>query len=86
MSPELKPIWNDGMGFNYSFMEPIKQEKELKNTSRHVSGWGLARPLSLLPLALALGTLRWRTGRLWPCIALHGWSNLALVAYVLWPG
>ena len=52
----------------------------------HVSGWGLARPLSLLPLALALGTLRWRTGRLWPCIALHGWSNLALVAYVLWPG
>ena len=37
MSPELKPIWNDGMGFNYSFMEPIKQEKELKNTSRTVS-------------------------------------------------
>nr|WP_245930749.1 CPBP family intramembrane glutamic endopeptidase [Methylobacterium radiodurans] len=49
------------------------------------SGWGLARPVSLLPLALALGILRWRTGRLWPCIALHGWSNLALVAYVLWP-
>ncbi|WP_373322067.1 CPBP family intramembrane glutamic endopeptidase [Methylobacterium dankookense] len=51
----------------------------------HVTGWGLARPVSLLPLALALGTLRWRTGRLWPCIALHGWSNLALIAYVLWP-
>ncbi|MDR7038246.1 membrane protease YdiL (CAAX protease family) [Methylobacterium sp. BE186] len=51
----------------------------------HISAWGLARPVSLLPLALMLGWLRWRTGRLWPCIALHGWSNLALVAYVLWP-
>ncbi len=50
------------------------------------SGLSLARPVSLLPLALALGILRWRTGRLWPCIALHGWSNLALIAYVLWPG
>ncbi len=49
------------------------------------SGWGLARPVSLLPLALALGILRWRTGRLWPCIALHSWSNLALITYVLWP-
>jgi uncharacterized protein len=52
----------------------------------HVSSWGLARPVSLLPLALALGWLRWRTGRLWPGIALHGWSNLALVTYLLWPG
>jgi uncharacterized protein len=52
----------------------------------HVSAWGFARPVSLLPLALMLGWLRWRTGRLWPCIALHGWSNLSLVAYVLWPG
>ncbi|WP_246692384.1 MULTISPECIES: CPBP family intramembrane glutamic endopeptidase [unclassified Methylobacterium] len=51
----------------------------------HVSSWGLARPVSLLPLALVLGWLRWRTGRLWPGIALHGWSNLALVTYVLWP-
>ncbi|HEX8416326.1 MAG TPA: type II CAAX endopeptidase family protein [Methylobacterium sp.] len=51
----------------------------------HLSAAGLARPVSLLPLALMLGWLRWRTGRLWPCIALHGWSNLALVAYVLWP-
>lgn len=51
----------------------------------HVSAWGFARPVSLAPLALMLGWLRWRTGRLWPCIALHGWSNLALVAYVLWP-
>ncbi|MGU3537227.1 CPBP family intramembrane glutamic endopeptidase [Methylobacterium sp. A54F] len=51
----------------------------------HLSAWGLARPVSLLPLALMLGWLRWRTGRLWPCIALHGWSNLALIAYVLWP-
>lgn len=51
----------------------------------HVSAWGLARPVSLAPLALVLGWLRWRTGRLWPCIALHGWSNLALIAYVLWP-
>ncbi|WP_175544089.1 type II CAAX endopeptidase family protein [Methylobacterium sp. UNC378MF] len=52
----------------------------------HISSWGLARPISLLPLALALGWLRWRTGRLWPGIALHGWSNLALVTYLLWPG
>ncbi|WP_336486543.1 CPBP family intramembrane glutamic endopeptidase [Methylobacterium nigriterrae] len=51
----------------------------------HASAWGLARPVSLMPLALMLGWLRWRTGRLWPCIALHGWSNLALIAYVLWP-
>lgn len=51
----------------------------------HLSAAGLARPVSLLPLALMLGWLRWRTGRLWPCIALHGWSNLALVTYVLWP-
>nr|WP_244435300.1 CPBP family glutamic-type intramembrane protease [Methylobacterium sp. B34] len=50
-----------------------------------MSSWGLARPVSLLPLALALGWLRWRTGRLWPGIALHGWSNLALVTYLLWP-
>ncbi|WP_286159017.1 CPBP family intramembrane glutamic endopeptidase [Methylobacterium sp. Leaf456] len=45
----------------------------------------LARPLTLLPLALTLGWLRWRTGRLWPCILLHAWSNLALVAYQLGP-
>lgn len=51
----------------------------------HVSSWGLARPVSLLPLAVTLGLLRWRTGRLWPCVALHGWSNLALVVYLLWP-
>ena len=51
----------------------------------HVSSFGLARPISLLPLAFALGLLRWRTGRLWPGIALHGWSNLALVVYLLWP-
>ncbi|MFC5564470.1 CPBP family intramembrane glutamic endopeptidase [Methylobacterium aerolatum] len=51
----------------------------------HVSSFGLARPVSLLPLAVALGLLRWKTGRLWPCIALHGWSNLALVVYLLWP-
>lgn len=51
----------------------------------HISGWSLARPISLVPLAVMLGWLRWRTGRLWPCIALHGWSNLALIAYVLWP-
>jgi len=51
----------------------------------HISSWGLARPVSLLPLAFALGWLRWRTGRLWPGIALHGWSNLALVTYLLWP-
>ncbi|BAU91557.1 abortive infection protein [Methylorubrum populi] len=46
----------------------------------------LARPLTLLPLALTLGWLRWRTGRLWPCILLHGWSNFCLVAYQLGPG
>jgi hypothetical protein len=45
----------------------------------------LARPLTLLPLALTLGWLRWRTGRLWPCILLHGWSNFCLLAYQLGP-
>lgn len=51
----------------------------------HISAWGFARPVSLAPLALMLGWLRWRTGRLWPCIVLHGWSNLALIAYLLRP-
>ncbi len=51
----------------------------------HVAPAGLARPVSLLPLALMLGWLRWRSGRLWPCILLHGWSNLAMIAYVLTP-
>ncbi|MCJ2082311.1 CPBP family intramembrane glutamic endopeptidase [Methylobacterium sp. J-090] len=51
----------------------------------HVNGFGLARPVSLLPLALMLGWLRWRGGRLWPCIVLHAWSNLAMIAWVLWP-
>ncbi|GLS43897.1 membrane protease YdiL (CAAX protease family) [Methylobacterium brachythecii] len=46
---------------------------------------GIARPVSLLPLAITLGWLRWRTGRLWPCMLLHGWSNLALITYLLWP-
>lgn len=45
----------------------------------------LARPLTLLPLAITLGWLRWRTGRLWPCILLHGWSNFCLLAYQLGP-
>jgi uncharacterized protein len=45
----------------------------------------LTRPLTLLPLALTLGWLRWRTGRLWPCILLHGWSNFCLLAYQLGP-
>lgn len=44
-----------------------------------------ARPLTLLPLSITLGWLRWRTGRLWPCLLLHGWSNAALIAYLLWP-
>lgn len=51
----------------------------------HVAPAGLARPVSLLPLALMLGWLRWRSGRLWPCILLHAWSNLAMIAYVLAP-
>ncbi|MCE4224302.1 CPBP family intramembrane metalloprotease [Methylobacterium sp. C25] len=46
---------------------------------------GIARPISLLPLAITLGWLRWRTGRLWPGMLLHGWSNLALITYLLWP-
>ena len=45
----------------------------------------VARPLTLLPLALTLGWLRWRTGRIWPCMLLHAWSNLALVTYQLSP-
>ncbi len=52
----------------------------------HLSGFGLARPVSLLPLALMLGWLRWRTGRLWPCMMLHAWSNLCVVAWMLSPG
>lgn len=51
----------------------------------HLSTAGFARPVSLLPLALMLGWLRWRTGRLWPCVVLHAWSNLAVLVYVLWP-
>lgn len=51
----------------------------------HVAPNGLARPVSLLPLALMLGWLRWRSGRLWPCILLHAWSNLAMIVYVLAP-
>ncbi|WP_246685208.1 CPBP family intramembrane glutamic endopeptidase [Methylobacterium sp. WL69] len=51
----------------------------------HINGFGLARPVSLLPLALMLGWLRWHGGRLWPCIVLHAWSNLAMIAWVLWP-
>ena len=51
----------------------------------HINGFGLARPVSLLPLALVLGWLRWRVGRLWPCILLHAWSNLCMIAWVLWP-
>lgn len=52
----------------------------------HWTPAGLAQPVALLPLALTLGWLRWRSGRLWPCVALHGWSNLALLVYRLWPG
>lgn len=51
----------------------------------HLQIGSLARPVSLVPLAVMLGWLRWRTGRLWPCILLHIWSNLTVVAYVLWP-
>lgn len=51
----------------------------------HISETGIARPISLLPLAVTLGWLRWRTGRLWPCILLHGWSNLALIGWLFWP-
>lgn len=51
----------------------------------HLQVGSIARPVSLVPLALMLGWLRWRTGRLWPCILLHVWSNLAVVAYLLWP-
>lgn len=51
----------------------------------HIQVGSIARPVSLIPLALMLGWLRWRTGRLWPCILLHVWSNLAVVVYLLWP-
>jgi membrane protease YdiL (CAAX protease family) len=54
-------------------------------SAAHVSEFGLARPVSLLPLALVLGWLRWRTARLWPCIVLHAWSNLCMVAWMLSP-
>ncbi|WP_019906984.1 CPBP family intramembrane glutamic endopeptidase [Methylobacterium sp. 77] len=52
----------------------------------HLQVGSVARAVSLIPLALMLGWLRWRTGRLWPCILLHVWSNLAVVIYLLWPG
>ncbi|SFK88886.1 CAAX protease self-immunity [Methylorubrum salsuginis] len=56
----------------------------LEPAPRYASSFSaLARPLTLLPLALTLGWLRWRTGRLWPCMLLHAWSNLALVTYQL---
>jgi membrane protease YdiL (CAAX protease family) len=51
----------------------------------HITPAGFARPLSLIPLALILGWVRWRSGRLWPGILLHAWSNLAMIAYVLGP-
>lgn len=58
----------------------------LEPTPRNASTFSaVARPLTLLPLALTLGWLRWRTGRLWPCMLLHAWSNLALVTYQLSP-
>ena len=53
------------------------------NELRFDKAW-YARPITLLPLALTLGWLRWRTGRLWPCVLLHGWSNFVLVVYLLW--
>ncbi len=52
----------------------------------HLTQFGLARPLTLIPLAFTLGWLRWRTGRLWPCMLLHAWSNTALLIYLLRPG
>ncbi|WP_243214313.1 MULTISPECIES: CPBP family intramembrane glutamic endopeptidase [Methylobacterium] len=51
----------------------------------HLTPAGFARPVSLIPLALILGWVRWRSGRLWPGIVLHAWSNLAMIAYVLGP-
>ncbi|WP_156649893.1 CPBP family intramembrane glutamic endopeptidase [Methylobacterium sp. Leaf89] len=51
----------------------------------HLTPAGFARPVSLIPLALILGWVRWRSGRLWPGILLHAWSNLAMIAYVLGP-
>lgn len=54
-------------------------------TLAHWSPAGISRPVTLIPLALMLGWLRWRSGRLWPCMVLHAWSNFAMIAYVLWP-
>ncbi|MCJ2033453.1 CPBP family intramembrane glutamic endopeptidase [Methylobacterium sp. J-068] len=51
----------------------------------HLTPSGFGRPVALIPLALMLGWVRWRSGRLWPSILLHAWSNLAMIAYVLWP-
>ena len=43
-------------------------------------GWAsLAQPLGVLPLGLALGLVRVRTGSLWACMALHAVNNAALV-------
>ncbi|WP_247636690.1 CPBP family intramembrane glutamic endopeptidase [Methylobacterium sp. 37f] len=51
----------------------------------HLTPAGFARPVSLIPLALMLGWVRWRSGRLWPGIVLHAWSNFAMILYVLGP-
>jgi membrane protease YdiL (CAAX protease family) len=45
---------------------------------------GLTQPLSVVPLGLVLGLVRVWTGSLWPCIALHGASNGAVIAAMVW--
>jgi membrane protease YdiL (CAAX protease family) len=45
---------------------------------------GLLQPLSVLPLGVALGTMRLWAGSLWPCIALHAASNGAVILARVW--
>ncbi|MFE1603065.1 CPBP family intramembrane glutamic endopeptidase [Methylobacterium sp. ID0610] len=47
-------------------------------------GFGaVTRPLSVLPLGLALGLVRLWTGSLWACIAFHAGNNAAVVLVML---
>ena len=53
--------------------------------STHTNRTALRLAAGTSALALILGWVRWRSGRLWPGILLHAWSNLAMIAYVLGP-
>ena len=53
MSSELKPIWTDGMGCDYSFMGPIEQGKEDRRTTGSRTVPVIEVPLICLRLAFS---------------------------------